>query len=309
MSRLIKAGQMSYYAGWFVKTKFGKRNPLVNTMIINYNCNLRCKHCSIAANEDKLPSPHQISWEAAVEEMQQHFDRGCRILFFEGGEPTLWKDGERNLRDLILKGKEIGYFVTGYTTNGTNVFFEDSDVISVSLDGPKEMHDSIRGSGTYDTLMAKLATTKHPNIFANMVVMKPNQGTVRETVELVARNRRIKGIMLNFITPPPYDIALTHEEKQEVVDLAFQLKKEGLPVLNTDKALRDMLIEDFSDLCPYFISAFVLPDRSHHNGCPMKGTPSCKECGFDAVREYRLIMKGSFQTVTQMSKRFAMSKQ
>ncbi len=308
MSDLISIGQMGYYAKWFFKSKFGKKGPLVNTMIINFNCNLRCKHCSISGNADKLPTPFQIDFESAKGEMEEQYKKGARILFFEGGEPTLWKDGERDLRHLIQAGREVGYFVIGYTTNGTNPIIEDSDVVSVSLDGPKEIHDLIRGEGTYDKLMANLAKTTHPNIFANMTIMKHNLANVKETVELVAKNERIRGIMLNFITPPPYDIALMLEEKKQVVDLALRMKKQGYPILNTTKALRDMLIEDFGALCQDWVSAFVLPDRSHYGGCPMKGTESCKKCGFDAVREYRLIVKGSPSSITQMSRRFAYSK-
>jgi len=308
MSDLISIGQLGYYARWFFKSKVGIKRPLVNTMIINFNCNLRCKHCSISGNADKLPNPFQIDFENAQREMKEQFKKGARILFFEGGEPTLWKDGEKNLRNLIQAGKEIGYFVVGYTTNGMYPIIEDSDVISVSLDGPKETHDLIRGEGTYEKLMDNLAKTTHPNIFANMTIMKPNLGVVRETVELVAKNERIRGIMLNFITPPPYDIALTLDEKKEVIELALRLKKEGHPILNTTKALKDMLIEDFGGLCQDWVSAFVLPDCSHYAGCPMKGTESCKKCGFDAVREYRLIVKGSPRAIMQMSRRFAYSK-
>jgi len=308
MSDLISVGQLGYYARWFFKSKVGMKRPLVNTMIINFNCNLRCKHCSISGNADKLPNPFQIDFENAIREMKEYYNKGARILFFEGGEPTLWKDGDKNLRNLIQAGKETGYFVIGYTTNGTNPIIEDSDVISVSLDGPKETHDLIRGEGTYDKLMANLAKTTHPNIFANLTIMKPNLGKLRETVELAAKNDRIRGIMLNFITPPPYDIALTLDEKKQVIALALQLKKEGYPILNTTKALKDMLIEDFGGLCQDWVSAFVLPDRSHYGGCPMKGTESCKKCGFDAVREYRLIVKGSPSAITQMSRRFAYSK-
>jgi len=308
MSKLMSVRQIFYYGGWFLRAKLGKKRPLVNTMIINYNCNLRCKHCSVAANEDKLPSPHQIPYEDAVQEMKEHFERGCRILFFEGGEPTLWKDGEKGLRDLIRAGREVGYFVVGYTTNGTNVICEDSDVISVSLDGPREVHDHIRCEGVYDKLMTNLESTTHPNIFANMVVMRDNLDQVEATVRLAAANKHIRGIMLNFITPPPQELTLTLDEKKQVVELALRLKKEKLPILNTTKALRDMLKEDFLELCPDWVSAFVLPDRSHYYGCPMRNTPACKQCGFDAVREYRLITKGSVGTIMQMSRRFAMSK-
>lgn len=308
MGRLISIGQYFHYAGWFLKSKFGVKNPLVNTMIIGYECDLRCKHCSIAAHMDDLPGPHSMSYDFAVAKMKEYFGKGARILFFEGGEPTLWRDGDKDLRDLILAGKSLGYFVTGYTTHGTNVIFEDSDVVSVSLDGTREVHDSVRGSGVFDMLMANLEKSTHPNIFANMVVMKPNQDNVRSCVELVAKIPRIKGIMLNFITPPPNELALTLDEKRAVVDLAMRLKKEGYPVLNTDRALKELLEEDYSTKCPYWVSAFVLPDGSEYTGCPMKGTESCKRCGFDAVREYRLITRGNIETITGMSKRFALTK-
>jgi Fe-coproporphyrin III synthase len=277
-------------------------------MLINFNCNLSCKHCSISGNAEMLPSPSQIGWDDALREMRDFYEKGARILFFEGGEPTLWRFEGKDLGDLIKVGRDIGYFVIGYTTNGTTRLFEESDVISVSLDGPREVHDGIRGSGVFDKLMSTLEGSSHPNIFANMTIMQQNQGVVRATADIVKGHKHIRGLMLNFITPPPQDIALSLQEKSKVVDEALQLKKEGYPILNTTKALKELLKEDYGKECPHWVSAFVLPDCSHYHGCPMENTEACKQCGFDAVREYRLITKGNVSAIREMSKRFAYSK-
>lgn len=308
MSELLGVGQLGYYAGWFLKSKVGAKRPLVNTMIINFNCNLRCRHCAISGNAEQLPSPSQMSWEDALREMRSFYEEGARVLFFEGGEPTLWRSGDRDLGDLIKAGHDTGYFVVGYTTNGTIRFFPESDVISVSLDGPREVHDAVRGEGVYDQLMSNLEGLSHPNVFANMTVMQQNQHALRATAQIVKDHGRIRGLMLNFITPPPQEVALSLEEKRKVVEEAIQLKKEGYPLLNTVRSLKDLLQEDFGDLCPHWVSAFVLPDCSHFHGCPMENTPSCKQCGFDAVREYRLITKGNVGAITDMSRRFAYSR-
>ncbi|QLH75147.1 MAG: radical SAM protein [Methanomassiliicoccales archaeon] len=309
MANLISLSQYMYYARWFVSSLFGRKRPLVNTMIINFECNLRCKHCSIRGNQDALPGGMRLNYEEAVEEMRSGFEKGARILFFEGGEPTMWKDGGKTLEDLIEAGRSIGYFVTGYTTNGTNAIYTNSDVISVSLDGPKEVHDRIRCEGVFDKLMANLEKVDHPNIFANMVLMRENKDHLRETVEVVAKSKKINGIMLNFLTPPPNGQKLTLEEKRRLVAEAIALKREGLPILNSDRALKELLIEDYERKCRDWVSMFVLPDRSHHYGCPMRGTASCKECGFNAVREYSLITRGNVSAILQMSKRFAFSKE
>jgi MoaA/NifB/PqqE/SkfB family radical SAM enzyme len=306
MGALRTLGQTAYYGTWFFKGLLGFKKPLVNTMIITYQCNLKCQHCHIAENLPSIPQPHKISYAAALEEMQASFDRGTRVLFFEGGEPTHWSDGERNLLDLIKAGRDIGYYVTGYTTNGTNVFYLGSDVISVSLDGPREVHDRIRCQGTFDQLMANLEEVEHPNVFANMVVMPDNKHLIRETAQIVKDNKHINGLMINFLTPPPDSMTLTLGEKRKAVAEIVALKKEGYPILNSKKALKELLIEDYTDRCPYWASEFVMPDRSKHYGCPMRGD-ACKKCGFNAVREYSLVTRGSASTILSMAGRFALS--
>lgn len=281
---------------------------MVNTMIIHYACNLSCRHCSIEGNKDLLPPKRSLSWDEMESEMREQYRRGARILYFEGGEPTLWEDSGHDLGDLIELGREIGYFNIGYTTNGTNVFFTGSDVISISLDGPREVHDSIRAEGVFDMMMENLESVDHPAVFANMVVQRDNLHTVREVAEIVHDNPRIRGVMYNFITPPPFELALSLDEKRAVVQEIMMLKKEGFPVLNSKKALRLLLEEDFSKKCPHHVSAFVLPDGSHAQGCPMAGTESCRNCGFDAVREYYLVNRGDPFTILEMSGMFALTK-
>lgn len=286
----------------------GKKTPLVNTMIIHYACNLRCRHCSIAEIEESLLGKKSLTLEELEDEMRNMCQKGARILYFEGGEPTIWEDGGKDLGDLIDLGHSMGYFNIGYTTNGTNGFFTQSDVISISLDGPKEVHDSVRGDGVYDTLMSNLKDLDHPSVFANFVIQKSNLHVIRETAEIVRDNPSIKGIIFNFITPPPYTELPTREEKEWAVDEILNLKKEGFPILNSKRGLKLLLEEDFADKCPYFVSAFVLPDGSHAQGCPMQGTDSCHNCGFDAVREYYLINRGNPFTILEMTRMFALSK-
>ncbi|MCL2032825.1 MAG: radical SAM protein [Methanomassiliicoccaceae archaeon] len=305
----MAAGEMFGYAKWWLGSLFGSKAPLVNTLIIGYECNLRCKHCSIHRNITEGIGKNRLSYEEITEDLKLQFKNGARIAYFEGGEPTMWSDGEKDLGDLIKTAKEIGYNNIGYTTNGMNKFFTESDVISVSLDGPKEIHDMIRGEGVFDKLMENISLADfNGSIYANMVLQKDNIGCIEDTARIVKDNEKLAGVIFNFITPPPYEIALTPEEKKAAVDKIRELKKNGYPILNSKRGLELLTEEDWSGKCPYHVTVFIIPDGSHHNGCPMHDTPSCKQCGFAAVREYYLIKRGSVSTISEMSSIFAMSK-
>jgi MoaA/NifB/PqqE/SkfB family radical SAM enzyme len=303
------AMEMLGYAKWWLKSLFGSKAPLVNTLIIHYGCNLRCKHCSIHSSGAEYQGKNKLSYDEIVNDLKLQFKNGARIAYFEGGETTLWEDGGKDLGDLIKAAKDAGYKNVGYTTNGTNRLFTGSDIISVSLDGPRDVHDGIRGDGVYDKLMDNITNTDFTGaIYANMVINKHNMNSIEDTVKVVKDNEKLSGIIFNFITPPPHDIALTKEEKEKAIAEIRELKKNGYPILNSKKGLGLLAEEDWSRKCPYYVTVFIVPDGSHHNGCPMHDTPSCKECGFAAVREYYLIKKGNPFTITEMSSIFAMSK-
>ncbi|NLI73945.1 MAG: radical SAM protein [Euryarchaeota archaeon] len=299
--------QFLHYTGWYISSIFGRKKPLVNTMVIHYGCNLRCTHCAVAANEGKLEGPSSMTWEMAVKEMRSEYDKGSRIVFFEGGEPTIWRDRDKVFTDLINEAKRIGYFVTGYTTNGIGNIVEDSEAIAVSLDGPEKIHDLMRGPGAYQKLMDNLSRTNHSNIFANITISKDNMNYLRETVEIVDKMPQLRGLMINFQTPPPTKGLLSLEEKRVLVNEALDIKSKGLPIINSKRALKELLITDYTDKCPYWVSSFMLPDGTKHYGCPMRAVEACSNCGFDAVREYRLITTGNIGTIFSMS-RFAISK-
>jgi len=303
------AFQFCGYAKWWIFSKLGRKNPLVNTMIIHFGCNLRCKHCGIV-QQAEAAEKSKMTYDEIIAEMEYRFKSGARIAYFEGGEPTIWKDGDKDLGDLIKKSREIGYYNVGYTTNGTTgKIFTESDVISVSLDGPREIHDEVRGEGVFDKLMESLDKLEFDgSVFANMVIQKDNLAHIEETAKVVRDSKRIDGIIFNFITPPPYEIAVSPEDKIKAVETIRRLKEEGYPILNSKKGLELLPIEDWEDKCPHYLSAFTVPGGHRFQGCPAAGTESCKQCGFSAVREYYLVHKGSPSTIVEMSSMFAMGK-
>jgi len=301
--------QFCGYAKWWLSSKVGGKDPLVNTMLIHYGCNLRCKHCEVVQQADVLEK-NKMTYDEIVSEMEFRFKSGARIMYFEGGEPTIWGDSGKDLGDLIEKSHEIGYYNVGYTTNGnSDRIFTNSDVISISLDGPRDIHDEVRGKGVYDKLMETLGNLEFDgSVFANMVIQRDNLDYIEETAKAVKDNKSIDGIMYNFLTPPPYELAVDMEDRLKAVDTIKRLKAEGHPILNSKKGLELLRKEDWERECPQNMSMFTIPGGHRFDGCPMRGTDSCKHCGFSAVREYYLVKKGNPSTIMEMSSMFAMSK-
>lgn len=83
---------------------FKLKKPILGTIILTDYCNLSCKHCAVN-NINKVIYPYK----SIVEEMNNLYAEGIRILFFCGGETLTWKDDNKTIRDLIKKAKEIGF--------------------------------------------------------------------------------------------------------------------------------------------------------------------------------------------------------
>lgn len=156
------------FLGHYYKSKL---NYLI--LQVTQNCNLRCEYCSYSGKYNtRSHSNKRMDFSIAkkgIDYLVKHsMDNPKIILGFYGGEPLLEfeliKDCVEYIKK-IAKGKEVGFSIT---TNGTlltdkviDFLVENQFILTISMDGPKEIHDKSRlfvnsKKGSYDILMYNL---------------------------------------------------------------------------------------------------------------------------------------------------------
>ena len=164
-------------------------------------CNLRCGHCYVDAGEalhDELSTLEILS--VLDDCVQCNFKR----ITFSGGEPLLHNDWVTILDHAKNVGLSCSLLTNGTLINSiktANIIAELADDIQVSLDGAtEEVHDNIRGSGSYKRTLRGLnllveagahvaiAMTVQPN---NIQDLEENAKTLAEQFEVGAISFRI----------------------------------------------------------------------------------------------------------------------
>ncbi|MDR1437256.1 MAG: radical SAM protein [Candidatus Symbiothrix sp.] len=263
-------------------------------LFISDKCNLTCKHCTVY----RLKNPHIKTYEKIKEELEYSYRLGSRFVDFEGGEPTLWRDGDKDLNSLIRLSKAIGFFSATITTNAQTPFSgSEADSVWVSLDGIGNFHDEIRGKGAFGRLVKNIAESGHPHLSVNMVINSLNYTSVKETVEFAKNNPHIQSISLNFHTP--YEgteyLFLDWEKRAEVIDLIIRMKKSGYPIMNSVSGLKRMKDNRFRKQC--WVSNFILSDGTRLTECQGKTAGVCDRCGLSMAGEMNAIFNLKPDTV------------
>jgi MoaA/NifB/PqqE/SkfB family radical SAM enzyme len=276
-----------YLGSWFLKARFFNRQaPLQTVLFINNKCNLSCRHCNIYSSE----APITKSYATVREELEYSHSLGSRFVDFEGGEPTLWRDGDLGLNDLIKLSKDVGFYSATVTTNAQMPFADcQADSIWVSLDGLGRYHDQIRGEGAFDKLVKNIATSGHPRLSVNMVINNLNHESVTETIEFVAKNPHIKSISLNFHTPyaGTEELFLDWDTRRKVIDEIIALKKKGRPIMNSVSGLKLMKGNDYEKRC--WVTNFIMPDGTRLPECQGRKAQVCDRCGFCMAGEMHSV--------------------
>jgi MoaA/NifB/PqqE/SkfB family radical SAM enzyme len=277
-----------YLPFWFFKTRIlGKKIPLVSVVFITDICNLKCKHCCIYAQGASITK----SYEQIEEDLNYCYKQGARFVDFEGGEPTLWRDGNKNLNDLLDLAKKIGFFSTTVTTNAQKDFSDSkADSIWVSMDGYGKFHDEIRGEGSFAQLVENIEKAAHPNLSVNMVVNALNYSSVDEVMEFVKNNPKIEKISINFHTPyqGTEHLTLDWEKRIEIIDKVISYKRKGYPIMNSVSGLKCMKNLNFKKYC--WISNFVHINGEKLSDCGGTILGLCDQCGFCMAGEMNAVM-------------------
>jgi MoaA/NifB/PqqE/SkfB family radical SAM enzyme len=207
-----------------------------------------------------------------------------RLVIFEGGEPFLWRDGQRTVEDLVQAARHRGFFSTGITTNGTLPLESSADMVWVSIDGPREVHDVWRGP-SYDRILTNIAASRHPRILANITIHRHNAQRIGELI----RNLKgvVKGITIQFVYhyPDSEDLTVDAVTRRQILHELVTLKRQGYPLLDSYGVLRRLAGNTWR--CHDWLIANVEPDGCMHYGCYLKGRGAvdCRRCGFAAHAE------------------------
>jgi MoaA/NifB/PqqE/SkfB family radical SAM enzyme len=167
---------------------------------VTRRCNLRCDYCFVGWSRDWTSDLPEDVARAVVDEGAGLFP----MLHFTGGEPFAY----RALPELIERGLSAGYEHVLVNTNGT--FLSPAEVralasfgerfsITVSLDGPEEIHDRARGAGRFREADEGLARALDAGVRASvMVVVTPEvlRALAPFVTALARRHPRLEGITL-----------------------------------------------------------------------------------------------------------------
>lgn len=175
--------------------------PLFITWSITSKCNLRCKHC-FRTEYDK----EYLNQDKIKEIIHLFIEKGIQGIILTGGEPLMSKYIFNILDEIDGKIK------VGIATNGILLTEKIIDKLSkygvkyyqISLDGTnKETNDYIRGNGTYDKIMATIATLKEKecDITIAMTVNTYNYNDIKTNATNFIKKIGIKKLRIEYYIP------------------------------------------------------------------------------------------------------------
>ncbi len=155
---------------------------------ITNTCNLSCSHCLFAAGPQSRQYLARSVLEGAI---RQAAELGCRLFYFTGGEPFIYDGFVEIIADILATPQNhVVVLSNGLLFDKHLAGLQDLDPtrlhLQVSVDGLEQSHDTIRGAGCFQRLMANLDHI-HGAGFAttlSMVVCRQNLADMEAIIRL-----------------------------------------------------------------------------------------------------------------------------
>lgn len=212
----------------------------------------------------------------------------------------MWKDKDKTIRDLATEAKKIGFSIVIVVTNGTlPLDVPSADLVLLSLDGNREVHNLIRGD-TFDIIIKNIRSSPSDNIVIYMAVNQLNKSVIPEVCEIVKGEKNIKAISFNFHTPYPgtEGLALSVIEKEQCCQVISSMIDQKVPVFNLRSAFRYIAHNEFPTPCRQCLVMENYKLWTCGRCIDVQGL--CSQCGYFFAAEYALLFQGNIKVIFDM---------
>ena len=134
---------------------FKQRVPLAVRWQLTNRCVARCKYCSVWQTPEKEMTLDQI-----VSILDEMAAMGTQTISYSGGEPMLRQDIGQILEETAKRGISTEMNSTGTGIPEHMAQLKHLDFLKISLDGPEEIHDLVRGKNSFRHAMAAAEAAK-----------------------------------------------------------------------------------------------------------------------------------------------------
>lgn len=242
---------------------------------INYDitgtCNARCKHCYFFKNWNSSQEVTNDQWKNIFE---FHHSLGVRTATLTGGEPAL--------RPEVIRHADRIFETVLIVSNGIIKIPDDINRrIFVSVDGEKEIHESVRSINKFDDIMNNIKNDKRVILSPTLHMINYNQ---IDNIVKIAREQNVFGVTFSLFTANDIIDSLLLKDKE----LDYTIKKlKDVSHNNKDIVfLTDKMIDTFKSkehvkncfLRDKYVLSFY-PDLKIKSPCVLGEKIDCRTCG------------------------------
>jgi MoaA/NifB/PqqE/SkfB family radical SAM enzyme len=242
-----------------------KRMPLFVSWAITHKCNHHCGYCDIPDLETKELTTSQV-----FDIIDELYAMGTKVIFFTGGEPLLRKDIERVIDYCKNKGLYVGISSNGDLVRKKIDDIRKVDMLQLSFDGPKEIHDRQRGKGSYDSVIEAIRIAKKnkiESVVLNSTITRYNYKFIDYILQIAKKyDVKVSFEPVDYMPLGKKNVGiflLRQENRKKVFNYLIKKKKEGSAIENTVAGLeyfRDYPTKEKIDCGAFRISCVITPD-------------------------------------------------
>ena len=269
---------------------------------ITNRCTLKCKHCFVfrEGNPNTPSKNNEMSTDLMLKEIKKYKRKyGIYSMVWMGGEPLLRKD--------VLESGVKLFPRNVITTNGTLPLLNLKPSIKwvISLDGPEDINDEIRGKGSFKRVISNLQNL--PDNFTGdlqcqCVVTKKNQDYLEALINFLIIKTPIRGLTFTFYVPRKNDTSefawKSLKDRDYALKKAYTMKKQHPTfILNNEVEFELLLSQNalsVTNNCP--LKKYMLPLYLGEKGfdipfCCYGNDVNCDLCGSFGVFHLAALIK------------------
>ncbi len=297
--------------------------PVSIIHFITSRCNLRCEHCFYKETLD-LKDPG----EQSLLQLDKTTREIGTVLWYAlgGGEPFLRDDLPdihriitQNCRPVMMSIPTNGWYTEKTylkTLQMLQQMQHGSLTVQISVDGPREIHDAIRGEGSWDRLLNTWVRLKelqslYPRLSLGIITVVNAQNShtypafIDEIVELFHPNQVSVNLVRNTtLDGPPLSIPILDAYKQAVERYEWHMQQQhvqrfsyfGGSVVRAKEALQKELIyrvmrfDEFVTPCTAGALTYVIWEDGRVNACEVLPDSAGNIIGTSSENDFRSIV-------------------